>query len=222
MSPLRSSAGPATWRMPTPSSRRTICASDVLPSPGGPGEQDVVERLAARLRRVERDRELLLDALLADEVGERSRAAASARAPPRRRRARREERGSLMRPASSAARTCSSTGRSRRRRRARARRRAATSRARRARRGRARSARSADSRIGARPSFSFSSSTTRCAVLRPMPGIASKRAVSSRAIARRSSAGVEPETIASATFGPTPETPSSSSKSWRSSAEANP
>ena len=39
-----------------------------------------------------------------------------------------------------------------------------------------------------------------------MPGIAWKRAVSSRTIARRSSAGVEPETIASATFGPTPFT----------------
>ncbi len=36
MSPLRSSAGPATVRMPTPSSSRTICASVVLPSPGGP------------------------------------------------------------------------------------------------------------------------------------------------------------------------------------------
>ena len=36
MSPLRSSAGPATCRMPTPSSLRTICASEVLPSPGGP------------------------------------------------------------------------------------------------------------------------------------------------------------------------------------------
>ena len=35
-----------------------------------PGEQNVVERLAARLRRLERDRELLLHALLADEVGE--------------------------------------------------------------------------------------------------------------------------------------------------------
>ena len=37
-------------------------------------EQDVVERLAARLRRREGDRELLLDALLADELGEAPRA----------------------------------------------------------------------------------------------------------------------------------------------------
>ena len=36
MSPFRSSAGPATVRIPTPSSSRTIVASVVLPSPGGP------------------------------------------------------------------------------------------------------------------------------------------------------------------------------------------
>ena len=36
MSPLRSIAGPATVRMPTPSSLRTMYASDVLPRPGGP------------------------------------------------------------------------------------------------------------------------------------------------------------------------------------------
>ena len=39
-----------------------------------------------------------------------------------------------------------------------------------------------------------------------MPGIAWKRAASSRTIARRSSSAGEPETIASATFGPTPFT----------------
>ena len=72
------------------------------------------------------------------------------------------------------------------------------------------------------PSFSLSSSTTRCAVFLPMPGIASKRAVSSSAIARRSSVGVEPETIASATFGPTPLTLSRWTKRSRSSTEPNP
>ena len=36
-------------------------------------EENVVERVAARLRRGERDRELLLHALLADEVGEAAR-----------------------------------------------------------------------------------------------------------------------------------------------------
>src|SRR5581483_6302396 len=44
-----------------------------LPEPGRTGEKHVVERFAARLRRVERDSELLLDAPLADEVAERRR-----------------------------------------------------------------------------------------------------------------------------------------------------
>ena len=72
------------------------------------------------------------------------------------------------------------------------------------------------------PSFSFSSSTTRWAVFLPIPGIAWKRAVSSSAIARRRSAGDEPETIASATFGPTPDTESRCSKSSRSAGSAKP
>ena len=91
MSPLRSSAGPATWRMPTPSSLRTICASDVLPSPGGPASRrwsSASPRALAASRAID---ELLLDALLADEVVERARAGATARAPPRRRPHRREE-----------------------------------------------------------------------------------------------------------------------------------
>ena len=54
------------------------------------------------------------------------------------------------------------------------------------------------------PSFSFSSSTIRSAVFLPTPGIAWKRAVSWSTIARRRSAAGEPETIASATFGPDP------------------
>ena len=41
-----------------------------LPEPGRAGEQDVVERVRARLRRLERDAQLLLDPLLADEVVE--------------------------------------------------------------------------------------------------------------------------------------------------------
>ena len=80
-----------------------------------------------------------------------------------------------------------------RRRRARARPRRASSRARRARRARRGAVARRAAALGTpAPSFSFSSSTTRCAVFLPMPGIASKRAVSSSAIARRSSAGVEP------------------------------
>ena len=67
----------------------------------------------------------------------------------------------------------------------------------------------------ARRASPSSSSTTRCAVFLPIPGIASKRAVSSSAIARRSSAGVEPETIASATLGPMPLTPSRAGRRGR-------
>ena len=70
---LRSSAGPATGA----DADAELLADDVreprLAEPGRAGEQDVVERLAARLRGVERDRELLLHALLADEVVEPAR-----------------------------------------------------------------------------------------------------------------------------------------------------
>src|SRR5919201_6855903 len=58
-----------------------LLADDVgearLAEPGRADEEDVVERLAARPRRLERDRELLLDPLLADEVVEPARAEAS-------------------------------------------------------------------------------------------------------------------------------------------------
>ena len=110
MSPLRSSAGPGDLA----DADAELAADDLrergLAEPGRPREQDVVERLAARLRRVERDRELLLDALLADEVGERLRAAASGRAPPRAVVQRRREELLAHAACLSAARTCSSTG----------------------------------------------------------------------------------------------------------------
>ena len=51
MSPLRSSAGPAVATNGTSSSAATICASEVLPRPGRAGQQQVVERLAARAAR---------------------------------------------------------------------------------------------------------------------------------------------------------------------------
>ena len=50
-----------------------ICASVVLPRPGRAGEQDVVERVAARDGGLDRDRELLLQRRLADEVLEAAR-----------------------------------------------------------------------------------------------------------------------------------------------------
>src|SRR5581483_9699366 len=175
-----------------------------LAEAGRAGEEDVVERLPARLRRLEGDRELLLDALLADEVAERARPQRPLQLVLGIRRHRRQELGHAA--CLSACRTCSASTSDQP---------SSTSASRAVRP----SSPAATSTSG---SFSFSSSTTRCAVLSPMPGIAWNRFTSSRAIARRSSAGVEPETIASATFGPTPFTPSSSSKSSRSSAEANP
>ena len=74
MSPFRSSAGPATVRRPTPSSSRMIVARRRLAEPRRADEQDVVERLAAAARGLERDLELLLRALLADELVELPRA----------------------------------------------------------------------------------------------------------------------------------------------------
>ena len=74
MSPLRSSAGPAIVRSPTPSSSRDDCRQRRLAQPGRADEEDVVERVAACPRSVEGDLELLLRALLADEVVEAARA----------------------------------------------------------------------------------------------------------------------------------------------------
>ena len=74
MSPLRSSAGPAVWTNGTPSSSATIRARLVLPEAGRAGEQHVVERVAARGGRRDRDAELLLELLLADELVEPLRA----------------------------------------------------------------------------------------------------------------------------------------------------
>ena len=193
-----------------------------LAEPGRAGEQDVVERLAARLRRVERDLQLLLDPLLPDEVAERTRPQRPLDLLLAARRERQVARSCVMPPSSSTCRTCSSIG-------------SAWSTSASARSASMQRPAELDERVAREcsvaaaartsstsASFSFSSSTTRCAVLRPIPGIAWNRFTSSRAIALRSSAGVEPETIESATFGPTPETPSSSSNSSRSSAVAKP
>ncbi len=82
MSALRSSAGPAVWMNGTSSSVATICASDVLPRPGGPASSTWSSALAARLGRLERDGELVLDRVLADELVER-RGRSERRRPPR-------------------------------------------------------------------------------------------------------------------------------------------
>src|SRR5205823_4900298 len=82
-----------------------------LAEPGRADEQDVVECLAARLRRLERDRELFLDPLLADEVVERAGAERALQllvvGPDRRREELRRLHQAAFR---SASRTCSSTG----------------------------------------------------------------------------------------------------------------
>ena len=49
-SPALAITGPEVARKLTPSSRATICASVVLPRPGGPTKQHVVERFLARAR----------------------------------------------------------------------------------------------------------------------------------------------------------------------------
>ena len=161
-----------------------------LAEPGRPGEQDVVERLAARLRRVERDLQLLLDPLLPDEVGERARP----QRPLDLLLGVAEHRRQELRHAAflSTRRTCSSIEQLRVDLRERAlgvdQRPAELDQ----RVARGQVAASARARRRRAASFSFSSSTTRCAVLSPIPGIAWNRFTSSRAIALRSSAGVEP------------------------------
>src|SRR2546430_5403235 len=197
-----------------------------LAEPRRPDEENVVERFAAALRRVERDRELLLDAGLANELVEPARPEALLDLFLVVTQSRRQElRGRVHAALFNASRTRSSGGRPE-----------STS-------ARARSASSSDqpsstsasrattwcspepSVTGTRsgsPSFSFSSRTMRSAVFLPMPGIAWNRAESPRTIARRSSATGEPETIASATFGPIPLTARSWTNSSRSLRSAKP
>jgi hypothetical protein len=103
--------GPATWRMPTPSSLRTICASDVLPSPGGPASRTWSSASPRAFAASSAIDELLLDALLADEVVERRAGGATARAPPRRRPST-GARNCVTPLLPQTWRTCSSTGRS--------------------------------------------------------------------------------------------------------------
>ena len=72
MSPLRSSAGPAVCTKRTPSSSATICASDVLPSPGGPESRTWSSASPRPAAASTETVELLADAVLADELVERA------------------------------------------------------------------------------------------------------------------------------------------------------
>ena len=67
-------AGPLDMRSGRPLSCATIIASVVLPSPGGPDEQDVVGRALLDARGVQQQLQLPAHLLLADELGERRRA----------------------------------------------------------------------------------------------------------------------------------------------------
>jgi len=71
-------------------------------------------------------------------------------------------------------------------------------------------------------SLSRSSTTSRSAVLRPIPGTATIAGRFSSRIARASAAGLSPDSAASASLGPTPLTAISRSKSRSSSAAAKP
>ena len=69
-SPARSSAGPLVIRHATSISVATIPARVVLPRPGRPGEQHVVDGLAALAGRPQHDLEVLLEPGLTDELGQ--------------------------------------------------------------------------------------------------------------------------------------------------------
>ena len=181
MSPLRSSAGPATCRMPTPSSLRTICASDVLPSPGGPASST----WSSASPRAFAASSAICSCSLTRSWPTKSSSDARPQRPLElllaRRRAPARGTASCGLPAARA-RTCSSTAARGRPPRAHARRRSASSRARRARRARSGRRRRAPSRRRARasPSAPARPAAPSC---RPMPGIAWNRFTSSRAIA---------------------------------------
>ena len=226
MSPLRSSAGPAVCTNGTSSSAATICASEVLPRPGGPASSRWSSASPRALHasiatascprsaswptnssqppRPQRAVELVLrDQVRGLDACGRLGHGLSAR-PRQTQRVRDQLLGAVALGIRAAA----------------ARPLPARSRARAGLRGRA-PAGSAPRRgattIGARagpisastPTFSRSSTMIRSAVRLPIPGTAWKRAASPAASAPISSRGGPPESTASATFGPTDWTASS-------------
>ena len=72
------------------------------------------------------------------------------------------------------------------------------------------------------PRRSLSSTSSRCAPLRPIPGTSVSAATSSVATARRTESGLCTASTACARRGPTPLAVCNSSKTVRSSASANP
>ena len=211
MSPFRSSAGPATVRMPTPSSSRMINASVVLPSPGGPTSRTWS---SASPRAFAASSAIASCSLTRSwptnssrRRGRSERSSSSSSAPEHRARANCVAHAACSAPAARAPRPAARD----RPRRAPARPRRPSSRARRARRARSRATDvPAALEIGTGSPRRRASPSARARPARPSScrcrGSAWNRAVSSSTIARRSSAGGEPETIASATFGPIPAT----------------
>ena len=220
MSPFRSSAGPAIVRI----ADAELVADDErerrLAEPRRADEQDVVERLAARLGRLERDRELLLDALLADEVGERrGRSERSSSSSSRLHRRARGTGGSCRPPQRLP--HLLLAGRSGSTPRARARRRRASSRARRARRARRGAAARPPGRRGEASRrellLQLEHDPLRRLLADPGDRLEARRvlAARSRGAARP---GSSPRRSRARPSGPIPETESSCSNSSRSSA----
>ena len=201
-SPLRSSDGPATVRIPTPSSSRMMYARLVFPSPGGPTSStwsSASPRVIAAVSTTSScafSRSCPTNSARCRGRSERSN---SSSAPSERRRERRADSlipaPALVEPRAHAAflqrLAHALLGREIRidlgerplgveHRVAELDERIAG--------GQVVARRRPAARPGRSPIFSFSSSTTRCAVFLPIPGIASNRAVSSSTIARRSSA----------------------------------
>ena len=227
--PFRSSAGPATVRIPTPSSSRMIWASVVLPSPGGPASRTWS---SASPRPLAASSAIPSCSLMrswptksSSRRGRSERSSSSSSGSEHRR----QERGSRRQPPRSAcahallgraapdrrrpARCSASSDRVaeldervardevRRRRRRRPRRRGSST---------------------ASDDLLLQLEHDPLGRLLPDPGDRLEARVSPSAIARRSSAAGEPETTASATFGPIPLTVSSCMNSSRSDGVGEP
>ena len=215
MSPLRSSAGPAVCTNGTLELGGDDLRERGLAEAGRAGEQDVVERLAARAARPRSRRRAAPSAPPGRRSPRAGAGAASVERRPRRgRRAsgcgRRRACGCRRSPARRLQRVGDQVlGASRR-----ARRRAAPRPPGREKPSPTRPSRGEQPRVvaaarprsgrppGAAPTFSRSSTMIRSAVRLPMPGTAWRRAASPAATAASSSRGGPPERTASATFGP--------------------
>ncbi len=230
MSALRSSAGPAVGMNGTSSSAATICASDVLPRPGGPASStwsSASPRAAAAAMLT------LSCSFIAswptNSPSARGRSDASASSSGRSwgvcSRSAPGVRIIRGRPSARARSGPRPSGRARRRAACPA---SASEKPSPIRPSRASERGSSPPRVitigssSTGPTFSRSSTTIRSAVRLPIPGTAVRRATSPAATAPSTSRGGPPESTASAIFGPTDWTASSSRNRSRSSSVAKP